>query len=33
MAGDRFTEPQDQEALYNILVKIDTQYAWPTGST
>lgn len=33
MAGDRFTDSQDQEALYNILVKIDTQYAWPTGST
>ncbi|KAF7552455.1 hypothetical protein G7Z17_g4317 [Cylindrodendrum hubeiense] len=33
MAGDRFTDPQDQDALYNILVKIDTQYAWPTGST
>ncbi|KAK7407886.1 hypothetical protein QQX98_009945 [Neonectria punicea] len=33
MAGDRFTDPQEQEALYNILVKIDTQYAWPTGST
>ncbi|KAH6982186.1 hypothetical protein BKA56DRAFT_585461 [Ilyonectria sp. MPI-CAGE-AT-0026] len=33
MAGDRFMEPQDQEALYNLLVKIDTQYACPTGST
>ncbi|KPM38397.1 hypothetical protein AK830_g8152 [Neonectria ditissima] len=33
MAGDRFTDPQEQTALYNILVKIDTQYAWPTGST
>jgi hypothetical protein len=30
MAGDRFTDPESQDALLNILAKTDTQYAWPT---
>jgi hypothetical protein len=30
MAGDRFTDLESQDALLNILVKTDTQYAWPT---
>ncbi|KAH7157787.1 hypothetical protein B0J13DRAFT_542737 [Dactylonectria estremocensis] len=33
MGGDRFTDLREQNALYNILIKIDTRYAWPTGST
>ncbi|KAH6894375.1 hypothetical protein B0T10DRAFT_480314 [Thelonectria olida] len=33
MAGDRFTEPGEQEAILDILFRADTQYAWPTGST
>ncbi|KAI4601847.1 hypothetical protein KJ359_010712 [Pestalotiopsis sp. 9143b] len=32
MAGDRFTDRQDQELLYALLVKIETQLAWPTGA-
>ncbi|CAM1501963.1 Fc.00g039470.m01.CDS01 [Cosmosporella sp. VM-42] len=32
MAGDRFADPHEQEALYNILVKTDTELAWPTRS-
>lgn len=32
MAGDRFTELHEQEALYNILVKTDSELAWPTRS-
>ncbi|KAI5464676.1 hypothetical protein BGZ63DRAFT_412202 [Mariannaea sp. PMI_226] len=33
MAGDRFTAPEEQEAILDILLRADTQYAWPTGST
>jgi hypothetical protein len=32
MAGDRFTDRLEQEVLYNLLVKIETQAAWPTGA-
>ncbi|KAK9418070.1 hypothetical protein SUNI508_08499 [Seiridium unicorne] len=32
MAGDRFIERQEQEALYRILVKIEKEMAWPTGA-
>ncbi|KAI0167894.1 hypothetical protein BJ166DRAFT_243096 [Pestalotiopsis sp. NC0098] len=32
MAGDRFTDRQDQEILYALLEKIETQLAWPTGA-
>ncbi|CAI6100657.1 unnamed protein product [Clonostachys chloroleuca] len=31
MAGDRFTDPEHQDAIRNILVKADTRFAWPTG--
>jgi hypothetical protein len=32
MAGDRFTERHEQEALYEILVKTHEEMAWPTRS-
>ncbi|KAH7271285.1 hypothetical protein NW759_001328 [Fusarium solani] len=32
MAGDRFTDLQEQEALYRVLQKMDVQTGWPTGS-
>ncbi|POR31152.1 Uncharacterized protein TPAR_08639 [Tolypocladium paradoxum] len=32
MAGDRFTGRHEQEAFYMILVKTDTELAWPTRS-
>ncbi|THY33532.1 hypothetical protein D6D00_00956, partial [Aureobasidium pullulans] len=32
MGGDRFTERREQEGLYEILVKAQKEYAWPTQS-
>ncbi|KAH8898908.1 hypothetical protein GQ53DRAFT_635294, partial [Thozetella sp. PMI_491] len=32
LAGDRFTERDEQEALYRILRKTDEELAWPTRS-
>ncbi|KAI5241600.1 hypothetical protein E4T43_05372 [Aureobasidium subglaciale] len=30
MGGDRFTERREQEGLYEILIKAQKEYAWPT---
>jgi hypothetical protein len=32
MAGDKFTDRQEQEALLDVLYTCDKQYAWPTGT-
>ncbi|CAC9891671.1 unnamed protein product [Aureobasidium pullulans] len=32
MGGDRFTERREQEGLYEILIKAQKEYAWPTQS-
>lgn len=32
MAGDRFTEREEQKALSEILYKTDEELAWPTRS-
>ncbi|KAF4999549.1 hypothetical protein FDECE_11470 [Fusarium decemcellulare] len=32
MAGDRFNDPHEQEALYRVLQKTDGQFGWPTRS-
>ncbi|KAM5375870.1 hypothetical protein ACJZ2D_005792 [Fusarium nematophilum] len=32
MAGDRFADLHEQEALYYVLQKTDTQFGWPTRS-
>lgn len=31
MAGDKFTERHEQEAVLNVLNVCDRLYAWPTG--
>lgn len=31
MAGDKFTEQHEQEALLNVLAKTESDHAWPTG--
>ena len=33
MCGDRFTERVEQEALLEILVKLEEDHAWPTFTT
>ncbi|KAK6710240.1 hypothetical protein SNK05_004715 [Fusarium graminearum] len=32
MAGDRFNNMYEQEALYNVLQKADVQFGWPNRS-
>lgn len=32
MGGDRFTERREQEGLYEILIRAQKEYAWPTQS-
>ncbi|KAK5129257.1 hypothetical protein LTR08_003722 [Meristemomyces frigidus] len=32
MAGDKFTERREQDALLNVLHMCDLQHAWPTGA-
>jgi len=32
MAGDRFNNMWEQEALYNVLQKADVQFGWPNRS-
>lgn len=32
MAGDRFSQHSEQEALLNILIKTERDHAWPTST-
>jgi hypothetical protein len=32
MAGDRFTERAEQEALLDIILKTEKVHAWPTST-
>lgn len=32
MCGDRFTDPVEQQALLDVLIETQQNYAWPTGA-